>query len=310
MNGQADKQAPLEDIMVAMDVVDTLRHQRGIAEREMDGQGRQERLLERLKKMYTAQGIDVPDHVLQEGIDALEQERFQYQPVTRGWRTKISSMWVSRRRWGKPVGVLVVLASLFTGIYIVTDVLPERALRSELPKSIRMTMESIEKIANDNVVVEQAKFQAQNAATALSDDDLDRAQKIEQSLKKIDRGLKTVYSVRVISRQGEDSGVWRIPDVNDASRNYYLIVEAVDHNNNVKQLEILNEETNKRSLARTWGIRVSEETFFKIAADKKDDGIIQGNKVGEKRLGDLAPTFSIPTTGGTITDWARGRGQG
>jgi hypothetical protein len=104
--------------------------------------------------------------------------------------------------------------------------------------------------------------------------------------------------------------VWRIPDVNDASRNYYLIVEAVDHNNDVKQLEILNEETNKRSMAKTWGIRVSEETFFKIAADKKDDGIIQGNQVGEKRLGDLAPTFSIPTTGGTITDWASDRGQG
>jgi hypothetical protein len=310
MNGPSDKPAPLEDIIAAMDVVDTLRHQRGIAAREMDSQGRQERLLERLKKMYTAQGIDVPDHVLQEGIDALEQERFEYQPVTRDWRTKISSMWVSRNRWGKPVGFLVVLASLFTGIYVVTDVLPGRALRSELPKSIRMTMESIEKIANDNVVVEQAKFQAQNAATALSDDDLDRAQKIEQNLKKIDQGLKTVYSVIVISRQGEDSGVWRIPDINEASRNYYLIVEAVDDENNVKQLEILNEETNKRSMAKTWGIRVSEETFFKIAADKKDDGIIQGNKVGEKRLGDLAPTFSIPTTGGTITDWARDRGQG
>lgn len=310
MSVTADKQAPLEDLMAAMDVVDTLRHRRGIAAREMDGEGRQERLLERLKQMYGAQGIDVSDHVLQEGIDALEQERFKYQSVAPSWRTKFSSMWVSRTRWGKPVGFLAVLGSLFSGVYVVTDVLPERELRSQLPQSIELSLKSIEQIANDRAVFEQAKFQADNAVTALSDDDLDRAQKIERNLKKIDQGLRAVYSVRVISRQGQDSGVWRIPDINDSSRNYYLIVEAVDDNNKVKELEILNEETNKRSMAKTWGIRVNEETFFKIAADKKDDGIIQGNKVGDKRVGDMAPTFTIPTTGGTITDWGRNGERG
>ena len=70
-----NNKAPLEDIMVAMDVVDTLRHQQTVAERELDIQGRRERMLERLKDMYKGQGIDVPEHVLLEGISALEEER-------------------------------------------------------------------------------------------------------------------------------------------------------------------------------------------------------------------------------------------
>jgi len=125
-NTLEENKAPLEELMVAMDVVDTLRHDQSIAERELDGEGRRERLLERLRDMYTAQGIDVPDHVLQEGIDALEQERFKYEPVSKSWRTKIARMWVSRGRWGKPVGFLGVVASLFSGFYVVNDVLPER----------------------------------------------------------------------------------------------------------------------------------------------------------------------------------------
>jgi len=36
--------APLEDLMAAMDVVDTLRHDQSLAERELDGDGRRERL--------------------------------------------------------------------------------------------------------------------------------------------------------------------------------------------------------------------------------------------------------------------------
>ena len=48
---------------------------------------------------------------------------------------------------------------------------------------------------------------------------------------------------------------------------------------------------------------MSEETFYKVAADKNDDGIIQGNKVGKKAIGYLKPVFSIPTSGATITEW-------
>ena len=65
----------------------------------------------------------------------------------------------------------------------------------------------------------------------------------------------------------------------------------------------MDEETNRSKRVSTWGLRVSEETFFKVAADKQDDGIIQNNIVGSKKLGQMEPSFSIATTGGTITKW-------
>lgn len=307
MNSTAETKAPLEDLMAAMDVVDTLRHQRDIAERELDGEGRRERLLQRLKELYSAQGIEVPERVLQEGIDALEQERFQYQSTTPSWRTKLAHIWVSRSRWGKPFGFLAVIGSLFSGFYVVNDVLPERQLRQELPVSISASFNNIEETAKNPEVLEQARFQLNNADLAIADNDFERAQKIYSSLRDIESRLRQYYSIRVVSRAGEDSGVWRIPDVNTSSRNYYLIVEAVDRNNAVVELEILNEETNRRTRTKIWGIRVNEETFFKVAADKKDDGIIQQNQIGEKLVGYLQPKFSIPTTGGTITEWRQSR---
>jgi len=297
------QQAPLEDLMAAMDVVDTLRHQRDIAAREFDADNRRERLLERLKALYQAQGIDVPEHVLEEGIDALEQERFEYHPVVPGWRTRLAKVWVSRGRWGKPFGFLFLLAAVFGGIYFVSDVMPERQLRASLPISLAKTAQRINIQAKNPSIINQADSQVAKAKQFLEEGDLDEAQKIANSLDEILVNLQRHYIIRVISNPRESSGVWRVPDANEASRNYYLIVEAIDDDDNPVKISVLNEETNKRSKVQTWGIRVKQEIFYKVAADKEDDGIIQRNQVGEKMVGYLQPVFSIPTSGGTITNW-------
>ena len=41
----------------------------------------------------------------------------------------------------------------------------------------------------------------------------------------------------------------------------------------------------------------------RVAADKRDDGIIQNNRLGRKERGYLTPNYSVPTTGGAITSW-------
>ena len=303
MTDVLQKQAPLEDLMAAMDVVDTLRHQRDIAERELDSEGRRERFLQRLKELYQAQGIEVPEHVLKEGIDALEQERFAYQPVASSWRTKLANLWVSRSRWGKPVGFLAVVGSMFSGVYLVTDVLPERQLRSGLPKQLSESVANIKTLAKNPQIVNQVETQLRQAEEALEDDKLSEAQTIEENLNKLEQLLQDHYSIRIVSRPNQSSGVWRVPDINTAGRNYYLIVEAINSSNKIVTMEILNEETNKRNTVKSWGIRVDEDTFYKVAADKNDDGIIQANEVGEKPIGYAKPVFSIATTGGMITKW-------
>jgi hypothetical protein len=52
-----------------------------------------------------------------------------------------------------------------------------------------------------------------------------------------------------------------------------------------------------------WGVRVSEETFEKIKADKLDDGILQTNTLAIKRVGRLEADYLIPVIGGVITEW-------
>lgn len=295
--------APLEDIMTAMDVVDTLRHDQTIAERELDGEGRRDRLLERLRNMYAAQGIDVPDHVLEEGIDALEQERFKYRPVEPSWRTKLAHVWVSRSRWGKPIGFLAIVAIAFYGYYFISDVLPERALRGGLPNQVQSAFSSIIAVAKNPEVVNQAKISSANAYRAIDEEDFETAQAIVANMQTVKSQLTLEYNVRVISRPNQNSGIWRNPPNNPNGKNYYLIVEAIDKTNRVVELPILNQENNQAVRKTEWGLRVSEETFYKVAADKSDDGIIQSNSVGEKTAGYLKPVFSIPTSGATITEW-------
>jgi hypothetical protein len=106
-----------------------------------------------------------------------------------------------------------------------------------------------------------------------------------------------------VSRPNEQSGVWRVPDENRGARNYYLIVEAVAPNGARLALPIRSEENGRTSDVETWGLRVDEDTFNAVAADKRDDGIIQRAVVGAKRRGELEPHYSVGTTGGAITRW-------
>ena len=86
---------PLDDIMLAMDVVDTLRHQQLLVERELKAEDRDQKMMQRLREIYTSQGIEVTDRVLEQGVTALKEGRFVYDPpaaVSRpGWPGSISA---------------------------------------------------------------------------------------------------------------------------------------------------------------------------------------------------------------------------
>jgi len=68
------EKAPLDELMLAMDVVDTLRHKELMLAREVEADDREQRLVERLREIYTAQGITVSDDVLKQGVAALQEE--------------------------------------------------------------------------------------------------------------------------------------------------------------------------------------------------------------------------------------------
>ncbi|MEM8996782.1 MAG: DUF6384 family protein, partial [Acidobacteriota bacterium] len=108
---------PLDEVLLAMDVVDTLRHREQTLLRELDEAGREAELIERLRDIYHAQGIEVPDHVIKEGVQALKERRFAYSPPKPSLSVRLARLYVSRGRWGKPVLGLLAASALGMMVY-------------------------------------------------------------------------------------------------------------------------------------------------------------------------------------------------
>lgn len=294
---------PLNDIMLAMDVVDTLRHQQVLVERELNTKDRDERMIERLREIYAAQGIAVPDHVLEQGVAALKEGRFTYEPPKGGIETQFARLYVSRFKWGKPllIGAGVLLVVWFAYATFIRAP-AERALAA-LPEQLKTQYEQLVEQAQGPLARERAQSLLDEGQAALSKDDNDVARAVLAQMDSLQADIEREYELRIVSRPGEKSGVWRIPDANPDARNYYIIVEAVTADGQVLELPIYNEEDGQTYRVPKWGLRVDETLFERIAADKGDDGIIQKNRFGIKRGGFLTPEYLMPTTGRAITSW-------
>jgi hypothetical protein len=291
---------PLDDIMLAMDVVDTLRRRRQLVERELDETGREEDFKARLKRIYAQQGIAVPDHVIEQGVAALKEDRFTYVPPPGGLGRRLALIYVSRGRWGKWLAGAVAALVLAAAAWYFAVVAPRQALPNELAAAHQQALALTRSDAARATVQELYE----DGQAALRGDDRDAARAALEQLQQARRTLDLEYVVRVVNGPGQPSGVWRIPDVNRQARNYYLLVEAIagDRGRGLT-LPIENEETGETESVDTWGVRVDEDTFDAVRRDKQDDGIIQNDRVGAKQRGFLAPRYEIRTTGGAITRW-------
>ena len=290
---------PLDDIMLAMDVVDTLRRAERLVTQELDEAGREQDLKQRLHRIYAAQGIEVPDHVIEQGVAALKEERFTYSPPRKGLRTRLARLYVSRGRWGKwamaaiVVPVIAWVASYFTFI----------APNADLPERLTGLHAEIVELAKSDRARESANRLMNAGKTALRDENNEAAKESLTALETLRTSLEQEYTVRIVNRPEARSGLWRIPDVNSKTRNYYIVVEAIDPSGKPLQVAIENEETNQTELVDTWALRVDEDTFTAVAKDKQDDGIIERDRFGYKHRGYLLPEYEMETTGGAITKW-------
>ena len=88
----ASEKMDLSEVMLAMDVVDTLRHHRSLVERELQSEEREADLVERLRKLYADQGLEVSDELIAKGVKAMREERFAYRPPPRGVKTALARM--------------------------------------------------------------------------------------------------------------------------------------------------------------------------------------------------------------------------
>lgn len=289
--------------MLAMDVVDTIRHQQLIVERELNSEQRREQLMAKLKSLYAAQGLDVPDHILAEGVAALEEDRFAYTPPNSGLQTTLAHWYVNRSRWGKPLLLVLALALVVFVAWQLLVVRPEAARAAALPTTLQSTYQSVIDVASVDSGRERAAVLLAEGEAAIDRGDMDTAAEAIESLVSLRAMLSQDYELRVVSRPGELSGVWRVPEANPGARNYYLIVEAVDEGGNALAMPVRNEEDGKVYTVRKWGVRVDQATFDRIAADKRDDGIVQDYVIAVKTRGQLQPEYRVATSGAAITEW-------
>ena len=298
-NTATQSRQPLDEVMLAMDVVDTLRHQEKVVARELSSDTRDEELKQKLKRIYQAQGIDVSEQILEEGVKALQEDRFSYRPPPSGFDLYWARIYVSRGHWLPWIGGLAVVCLIVILAYQFMVVNPREALPGQLQSRYELVLDKARSEAGKNAV----EFVHARAETLRHADDIEGMQQALGALDELERRLDQNYTLQIVSRPGERTGVWRIPDINTSARNYYIIVEAIDDSGDVQQVAITNEESGKIETVSRWGVRVDESTFQTIAADKQDDGIIQNNVFGRKKQGYLEPEYLMPTPGGFITSW-------
>ncbi|MEQ8934955.1 MAG: DUF6384 family protein [Amphiplicatus sp.] len=307
----AEKKPELDDVMLAMDVVDTLRHRERVVDMELGAEAREAALIERLRDIYKAQAIEVPDRILADGVKALEENRFVYEPPKGGFAISLAKFYVARDRWMKPVGFVLGLALFATAVYELGFAGPQQAAAEraqiELTQTLPASLESAHAAALALAETDEAKARVETAYSdgvrAAESADAKSARAAVAELETLQDDLALDLAVRVVSRPGEYSGVFRIPDDVPDARNYYLIVEAVDARGRAHALEISSEEDQATKRVEMWGVRVPESVFNRVAADKQDDQIIEDAVVGRKPKGALSPDYDIDGAGGAILEW-------
>jgi hypothetical protein len=297
--------------MLAMDVVDTLRQQDSFVARELDEEAREKELVERLRKIYRDQGIEVSDSVIEEGVKALKESRFVYTPPKPGLGVNLARLWIARRRIGAWLAAFAgVVAVLWAGYYFLVQrpaaIEAERArveISTNLPKALDRAYADVIAEAKTPAARPIADQQLADGRTALARQDAPGAKAALAGLQQTLANLRQSYQLMIVSRPGEPSGVFRIPGRNPSARNYYLIVEAIGADGRPIAMPITSEEDGSTKTTTKWGLRVDKQVYDAVAADKAADGIVQHRKVGEKRRGFLDVDHTTPTTGAAITQW-------
>ncbi len=301
----ASKPQTLDELMVAMDVVDTIRHRELLVERELGQANRDDDLRKRLREIYKSQGIEVTDGALDEGIKALKESRFTYTPPTPGFSRSLALMWVRRGTVMGLTGVLLIgLTALWGGYHYGVVVPAERArieLTETLPKALAAAHDAVVAEARVEAARTQADGLLRDGQAALAANDPAGARTAIASLDTLRANLVQTYQLRIVA--DGTTGFFRIPNVNESARNYYIVVEPIGPDGRTLTMPVTNEEDGRIYNVNAWGQRVPQATFDAVANDKRDNGIIENRILGAKQRGELDPRYTMSVLPGDVTSW-------
>jgi len=297
--------------MLAMDVVDTLRHRQDLVERELAGDAREKQLIDKLREIYHQQGIEVTDAVLMEGVKALDESRFVYTPPKPSLGVSLARLYVGRKKWGPAALAIALVLVVGLGGYFFAyrpyQAAQVEGARIELREKLPAEMDALYQSIFEETKVQQAVTQAEQmrgrGKTAAAEGNRAGAEQAIASLTGLRDQLRQEYQLKIVNREGQKTGFWTFPEINTAATNYYVVVEAVGTDGKPLTLPVVNEENGQTENVSIWGVRVPESTYRAVENDKKDDGILQRNVLGVKEYGFLDVDYVMPVLGGAVTRW-------
>src|SRR5262249_28419761 len=153
--------------------------------------------------------------------------------------------------YGKRIGIaLALVAALWTGYHLLvtrpTRLAEERArveITETLPKRIRQAHADVLAVASDEAGKQKAAALLTDGERAIRSGDRAAMIKIAAEFAALHEELTREYTLTIVSRPGENTGVWRRPPHGNLARNYYLIVEAIAADGRKLSLPIRNEES-------------------------------------------------------------------
>src|SRR3989344_2513268 len=177
---------------------------------------------------------------------------------------------------------------------------------SELQEELIKIYADIKTISKDEEAIRKGDKLYREARNYINNADLDGLSNRVESLEDIDRVLNLDYTVRVVNREGVNSGMDRYYTDENGTRasGFYLIVEAIDSDGMALDLDITNKEDGRTYKVDMWGEMVPERVFERIRKDKAD-GIIEDDVVAKKEKGYLDATYVMKgvTKKWQITRW-------
>jgi len=300
----------LDEMMLAMDVVDTLRHRETLVARELNEDVREDQLIERLRALYKSQGIDVPDHIIAEGVKGLKESRFVYTPPRPGIGRTLATLWVRRATYGKWAGASLAALIAVIGLYQFGVVRPrEQAaqtarieLGETLPRQLTAAYEAVTAEAQVPDARQRADAIRAQAQSALDRGNAAEARAAVSEIDQLSAALRQEYTLRIAGRPEDQTGFFR-EHPSFQGRAYFVVVDAVDPAGNPVRLPVRNDETAQVETVSRFAVRVPIATFNAIRSDKSANGIVLNARLGEKRRGYLEPDYTMPVLDGRITRW-------
>jgi hypothetical protein len=289
--------------MLAMDIADSLRRVPGLAAGADSAA--------RLRALYEEFGISLSDRAIGDGLAAFADDRFAYAPPSRGIGLVLARIYVARRHWERQALALVLTLAIGLGGYFLVyrpyrDVQAQQA-RAELAEIMPAQMDALYQTIFEETKVQQGANEANELRArgkeAAARGDRVGAEAAIRGLTNLRDTLQQEYRLTVVDRAGAKWGFWTFPQDNAEATNYYLVVEAIDASGKVLRLPIRDEFTGRTEMVASFGVRVPEQVYRSVEADKADNSTIQRDLVAVKQFGFLEPDYVVGVLGGTVTQW-------